>query len=283
MLRGVSDSPPVEPEPKGDPGADELPSISIVTPCLNAVGTIEEALASVREQAYPRLEHVVVDGGSTDGTVDLLRGADGVRFVSEPDGGRADAVNKGVAMSTGEVIGWLNADDRYEPGALLAVGSALSSEPGAMWATGYCRIIGADGEEIRTPITAYKNFLLRHWSFPLYLTQNFVSDPSTFVRRAALEEAGPLDQRYLISHDYDVWLRIARRHPPIVMRRTLACFRMTEGTASMAGFERQFREHAELARVHGEGHPLPVAVNQGMSRLIVFVYRVLRSVRRLRD
>ena len=257
----------------------ELPSISIVTPCLNAAGTIEEALASVREQRYTRLEHVVVDGGSTDGTVELLRRAEGVRFISEPDRGRADAVNKGVAMSTGEVIGWLNADDRYEDGALLAVGQALAADASAMWATGYCRIIGADGREIRAAITAYKNFLLRRWSYPLYLTQNFVSDPATFVRRSALEAAGPLDERYLISHDYDLWLRVGRRHAPLVLRRTLASFRMTEGTASMAGFERQFREHAEVARLHGDGQPLAVAVNQGMSRLIVFVYRVLRAVR----
>ena len=260
----------------------ELPSISIVTPCLNAAATIEEALASVRDQSYPRLEHVVVDGGSTDGTVELLRRAEGVRFISEPDSGRADAVNKGVAMSTGEVIGWLNADDRYEDGALLAVGQALAADASAMWVTGYCRIIAADGREIRAAITAYKNFLLRRWSYPLYLTQNFVSDPATFVRRTALEAAGPLDERYLISHDYDLWLRVGRRHAPLVLCRTLASFRMTEGTASMAGFERQFREHAEVARLHGDGHPLPVAVNQGMSRLIVLVYRVLRALRGLR-
>ena len=152
----------------------ELPSITIVTPCLNAAATIEEALASVRAQDYPRLEHVVVDGGSSDGTLELLERAEGVRLVSEPDRGRADAVNKGVAMSTGEVIGWLNADDRYEAGALLAVGRALAADPSAMWATGYCRIIGGGGQEIRAPVTAYKNFLLRRWSFPLYLTQNFV-------------------------------------------------------------------------------------------------------------
>lgn len=260
----------------------ELPSISIVTPCLNAVETIEEALASVRAQNYPRLEHVVVDGGSTDGTIELLRQAEGVRFVSEPDRGRAHAVNKGVAISEGEVIGWLNADDRYEEGALAAVGEALAADANTRWATGYCRIIDGEGAEIRRPITAYKNLLLRRWSLPLYLTQNFVADPATFVRRAALEDVGELDEQYAISHDYDLWLRVAARHPPLVLRRTLASFRMTEGTASMAGFERQFREHAEVARVHGEGHRLAVAVNQGMSRLIVFVYRLLRAVRRLR-
>lgn len=259
----------------------ELPSISIVTPCLNAAATIEEALASVTAQGYPRLEHLVVDGGSTDGTVELLERA-GVRFISEPDRGRAHAVNKGVAMSTGEVIGWLNADDRYEPGALRVVGEAFASDPRIAWVTGYCRIIDGDGTEIRAPITAYKNFLLRHWSFPLYLTQNFVADPATFVRRAALEEAGPLDERYAISHDYDLWLRVGARHEPVVLERTLSSFRMTEGTASMAGFERQFREHAEVARLHGSGRRLPVAVNEAMSRLIVLVYRALRVARRLR-
>ena len=260
----------------------ELPSITVVTACLNSAATIEEAIESVRSQGYPRLEHVVVDGGSTDGTLEILERAEGVRYVSEPDDGRVDAVNKGVAMATGDVIAWLNADDRYHPGALRAVGEAFTANPGAMWLTGYCDIVDADGEEIRHAVTAYKSWLLRHWSYPLYLTQNFVSDPATFVRREALDEAGPLDPRYRISHDYDLWLRVARRHEPIVLRRTLSSFRMTEGTQSMQGFELQFREHAEVARRHGEGHPLPVAVNHVMSRLIVLVYRALRALRNAR-
>jgi glycosyltransferase involved in cell wall biosynthesis len=257
----------------------QLPSITIVTPCLNAAGTLEECLRSVRDQGYPRLEHVVVDGGSSDGTLALLEAAGDLRYISEPDEGRPDAANKGVRMATGEVIGFLNADDRYEPGALRAVGEAFAHESGAMWATGYCRIIGDDGAEIREPITRYKNFLLRRFSFPLYLTQNFVSDPATFARRSALEEAGPLDSRYRISHDYDLWLRVARRHHPVVVRRTLSSFRMMEGTLSMTGFERQFREHEDCARRHGQGHRLPVLGNAVMSRLIVGVYRALRLIR----
>jgi glycosyltransferase involved in cell wall biosynthesis len=261
----------------------ELPSISVVTACLNAAGTIEEALASVRSQGYPSVEHIVVDGGSTDGTLAILESAEGVRWISEPDDGRVDAVNKGVAMATGEVIAWLNADDRYHPGALQAVGEAFAAQPGAMWVTGYCDIVDGDGAEIRRAVTAYKNWLLRHWSYPLYLTQNFVSDPATFVRRAALDEVGPLDPRYRISHDYDLWLRVGRGSDPVVLRRTLSSFRMTEGTQSMQGFERQFREHAKAARVHGAGHPLAVSVNRVTSRLIVLVYRALRQLRGLRS
>ncbi len=259
--------------------SSQLPSISIVTPCLNAAATIEEALESVRSQGYPSVEHLVIDGGSTDGTLEILERAEGVRHVSEPDGGRVEAVNKGVEMATGEVIGWLNADDRYEPGALLAVGEAFARSPQAPWATGYCRIIDGRGEEIRKGVTAYKNAFLRRFSYSLYLTQNFVSDPATFVRRDVLREAGPLDERYAISHDYDLWLRVARHGDPVVLRRYLSSFRMVEGTISMEGFERQFAEHAAVARRHGEGHRLAVAVNAVTSRLIVLVYRVLRRRR----
>ncbi len=210
----------------------QLPSISVITPCFNAANTIAETIESVRSQDYPGVEHIVVDGGSRDGTVAILESETGLRWISEPDRGRVDAANKGAGMATGDVVAWLNADDRYEPGALRAAGKALSGNPAAAWATGYCRIIGADGREIRSAIAAYKNVLLRHWSLPLYLTQNFVADPATFVRRSALEEVGLLDERYRESHDYDLWLRVARRFgPPLVLRRELACFRMAEGVA----------------------------------------------------
>jgi glycosyltransferase involved in cell wall biosynthesis len=260
----------------------ELPSISVITPCMNAASTLQETLDSVRDQGYPKVEHIVVDGGSTDGTVELLRSATGVRWVSEPDGGRVDAANKGVAMATGDVVAWLNADDRYEPGALPAVGAALARNPAAAWLTGYCYIVDDGGREIRKAVTAYKSLLLRRWSFGLYLTQNFVADPATFVRRSAVDAVGPLDPAYRTSHDYDLWLRVARRFgPPIVLRRPLASFRMAEGTLSMGGFEAQFAEHAEVARKHGDQHALAVAVNRAMSALIVLVYRALRLRRRL--
>ncbi len=259
--------------------APDLPTLTIITPCLNAAATLPETIQSVREQAYPGVEHIVVDGGSTDGTLEILRATDGLRWVSEPDRGLSHALNKGVAMASHEVIGELNADDVYEPGALAAVGEAMRHRPEAAWLTGYCRIVDAEGREIRKPVTAYKNALLRRYSLGLYLTHNFVSAPATFFRRGALQAAGGFDERYKISVDYDLQLRIARRADPIIVRRYLASFRMADGSLSMSGFRTQFREHAEQARRHGEGHRVAVAVNQVTSAGIVTVYEAMRRRR----
>ena len=257
-----------------------LPSITVVTPCLNAAATIEAALESVRSQGYPDVEHVVVDGGSTDGTVEILERAEGVRFISEPDRGLSDAMNKGIAMANNEAIGWLNADDRYEPGALLAAGRAFAEHPEAPWVTGRCRIVDGEGNEIRSWVSAYKRFFLKRYSHGLLLTHNFVQCPSTFIRAEALRQVGPLDERFRYSMDYDLWLRLAKLGDPVVLDADLASFTMAEGTLSMSGFEAQFREHAENARTHGDGHRAAVAVNAAMSRLIPLAYRAMRAVRR---
>jgi glycosyltransferase involved in cell wall biosynthesis len=258
-----------------------MPSPSLVTPCLNAEATLRQALASVREQtADLQVEHLVIDGGSTDGSLEILRSAPGVRSISEPDRGLSDAMNKGIRMATGDVVGWLNADDLYRPGALARVVEAFTARPGALWLTGACEIIDRDGHEIRRAVTAYKRLLLSHYSFPLFLTQNFIASPSTFVRRTAFDEVGMFDERFRYSMDYDMWLRLARREAPIVLGGdALASFRMAKGSLSMSGFERQFVEHAENAREHGEGHRLAVAANRVSSRAIVLAYRLLRTLR----
>ncbi len=259
-----------------------LPIITVVTPCLNAASTLSQTLASVREQDYPAVEHIVVDAGSTDGTLDILAAAPGISYTSEADRGLADGVNKGIRLSHGDIIGWLNADDLYLAGALDAVARAYKEHPDALWITGLCVIIGADGREIRRAATAYKNFFLRRYRYGLYLTQNFVSSPATFITRAGLEHAGEFDVDLRYSMDYDVWLRLAKLADPLIVDRPLAAFRMQEGTLSMSGFREAFAEHAKVARQHGAGHPVAVAVNSAMSRLIVVVYKVLALVRQAR-
>jgi GT2 family glycosyltransferase len=256
------------------------PLISVVTPCLNAAATIEQALASVRDQGLGDLvEHVVVDGGSTDGTVALLERAPGVRFTSEPDRGLSDAMNKGIAAARGEFIGWLNADDYYLPGALTRVRAALEAAPETTWVTAPCLIVDAQGTEIRHWVTSYKRWFLRRFSLRSLLVQNYVAAPATFARREAVLGAGGLDERFSHSMDYDLWLRLARQADPVVIDEPLTAFRMAGESLSMTGFETQFAEHARNAREHGAGHPVAVLANRIVSRLIVLVYRALRVLR----
>jgi len=113
--------------------------------------------------------------------------------------------------------------------------------------------------------------------------QNFVSCPSTFVLRSAFDQVGLLDERFRYSMDYDLWLRLGRLRPPVVIDAPLAGFRMAEGSLSMSGFESQFAEHAQNAREHGAGHPIAVAANRATSGLIVAIYRVMRRLRARRS
>jgi GT2 family glycosyltransferase len=253
-----------------------LPSITIITASYNAAATIEETLRSVEEQRYDgELEHLVIDGGSTDGTVKILERSR-LRYISEPDRGLTHAINKGIAMARNEVVGSLNADDTYLPGALQEVGEAFAAHSRSEWVTGRCPIIDGEGREIRSFVSAYKAFFLRHHSFSRHLVQNYISAPATFVRRSALEAVGGYDERFRYSADYDMWLKLGRRGDPVVLDRPLATFRMAGDTLSLTGFEEQFAEHVLNAREHGAGHPVAVALNRAASRAITLVYRAMR-------
>jgi GT2 family glycosyltransferase len=259
-----------------DADAASPPSITIITASYNAAGTLEATLRSVREQHYDgAVEHVVVDGGSTDGTVEILERS-GLRYVSEPDRGLTHAINKGIAMARHDIVGSLNADDTYVPGALERVGRAFAGHPGAEWVTGECPIVDGDGQEIRKLVSAYKNFFLRHHSFTLHLVQNYISAPATFVRRSALEAVGGYDERFRYSADYDMWLKLGRRGDPVVLGEPLATFQMAGETLSLTGFDQQFVEHTANAREHGSGHPLAVGLNVAASRAIILIYRLMR-------
>ncbi len=251
-----------------------LPSITIVTASLNSERTIEATLRSVREQDYGgELEHVVVDGGSTDGTLEIVRAA-GLRFLSEPDRGLTHALNKGIALARGEIVGSLNSDDTYLPGALQRVGAAFAAHPEVEWVTGRCPIVDEHGREIRRGVTRYKDAFLRRHSYARHLIHNYISAPATFARRSALQAVGGYDERFRYSADYDMWLKLGRRGDPLVLDPPpLATFRMAGESLSLTGFEQQFAEHVTNAREHGDGHPVAVGLNRVASRTIVLLYR----------
>lgn len=158
--------------------------ISIVTPSFNQAPFIERTIRSVLDQSHRDIEHIVIDGGSTDGTLEILqRCGKAVSWVSEKDRGQAHAINKGLRRCTGEVVAWLNSDDTYTPGALERVARHFTEHPDCRWVYGRCRIVDEHDREIRTLITRYKNLLLARYGFPKLLAENFISQPAVFWRR----------------------------------------------------------------------------------------------------
>jgi glycosyltransferase involved in cell wall biosynthesis len=229
------------------------PRITIVTPSFNQGPFIERTIRSVLDQGYPNIEYSIMDGGSTDGTMDILRKYEGrLTWVSEKDKGQADAINKGIARSTGDIIAYLNSDDVYEPGALHRVAEHFRGHRESMWLTGKCRIIDEQDREIRRPITVYKNFLLRHYSYSLLLVTNPVSQPATFWRRDAVKEFGLFDENEHLVMDYDYWLRIGKKYPLAVLNEYLAAFRVYAASKTSRSFLTTFKREMELARKYSD-------------------------------
>lgn len=227
--------------------------ISVITPSFQQGGFIERTIESVLSQRGDfQLEYLVVDGGSTDATLSVLRRYEGrLRWVSEPDRGQCDAINKGLRMTSGEVVAWLNSDDTYEPGALQAAVAALRG--GARWCHGECRIVDAHDREIRRGVTAYKNAQARRWSVRRLLGRNFISQPATFFRRDLVEAVGPLDEALHYAMDYDLWLRFARVAPPVFVPRPLAAFRWHGGSKTGARYRVGAWEAFRIAGRHARG------------------------------
>lgn len=183
------------------------PRVSIVTPSYNQGQFIEATIRSVLLQGYPDLEYIIIDGASTDGSVEIIRKYEPwlAAWVSEPDGGQANAINKGLDQSTGEILGWLNSDDMLLPGALRKVAEMNHQEPEAAAWVGGCYRIAPDGRILSEVIPRHLDRdSLADWAW-----QGFFYQPSCFFCAKARDEAGYLDEGLDVAFDLDWWLRLA--------------------------------------------------------------------------
>lgn len=225
-------------------GTPDPPLVSVVTPSLDQAQFLEETIRSVREQDYPALEHVVVDGGSTDRTLEILARHPHVRWVSEPDRGQADALAKGFRLASGSIFGWLNADDVYRPGAVSAAVDTLL-RTGAALAYGGYDVLREDGAVAFTIDPA-------PWDYATLLdAKNFVPQPSAFFTRAAYEAVGGVDPQYHYAMDYDLWVRIGARFPAAVVDGILSGFRFQPSSKSTTSEERFYPEARRISRRNG--------------------------------
>ena len=185
-----------------------LPRISIVTPSYNQAAFLEATIQSVLSQDYPNLEYFLIDGNSTDDSVAVIRryASRLTGWVSEPDRGQSDAINKGFARASGEILGWLNSDDRLEPGALRTVAEHALRYPEAGAFVGEGQIVDTKGK-----VTYYRKPVeLTFEAMCRWLEGGDFLQPSCFFRRSAWEAAGPLDENIHIALDVDLWLRMVR-------------------------------------------------------------------------
>lgn len=220
-----------------------LPKISIVIPSYNKVSFIEDTLQSIVDQKYPNLEVIIQDGGSTDGTLEVIKKyaskyPDVFNFVSKRDKGQVDAINKGLRKATGEIVSYINADDIYKQGAFLAVGRYFQKTPGVLWVTGYGDIIDGEGKVISSWVSKYKNKLLVTSDYRLLLMVNYVSQPATFLSRKAYRKYGPFTGTKNYVMEYDLWLKLGKVQMPGVIKRVLASFRLAEGSISTTAFKK---------------------------------------------
>lgn len=235
-----------------DPPESELtsppqPLISIITPSFNQGRWIEEAIRSVLEQDYTNFEHIIIDADSSDQTAEVVARYPHVRFVREPDLGQAHAINKGILLSRGDILAYLNSDDFYLPGAFQIAAKELASPEAALALVGGCDRTDSEGHVIGRLEPRLESLagLLEHWSWE---EKYCIPQPAVFLRRELLAEVGLFNIKYQYVMDYDMWVRVASRHKFKLVDDTLAAFRFHDDSKTVAQAEGMYVEHRVAAR-----------------------------------
>ena len=223
---------------------DDHPLVSIVTPSFNMAGFIEEAIQSVLGQDYPNIEYIVIDGGSTDGTLDILRKYAGrLRYVSEPDRGQTDAINKGFRLSRGRIFAFLCADDTYLTGAVGSAVRHMLEHPDHAGIYGEGYLIADNGKNLgRYPTKDFDPDLLQ--------SECFICQPAAFLWRQAFVDAGLMDVSLHCGLDYDLWIRLAKRHTLLKIDEYLANSRMHYGSKTLRQRADVFKASIDVLKAH---------------------------------
>lgn len=252
------------------------PRISIVTPSYNQGNFIEQTIRSVLLQNYPNLEYIIIDGGSTDETVDVIKryGKWINYWVSEPDKGQSHALQKGFNKATGEILAWMNSDDFYEKDALLKVGRAYMQQPFSFYC-GSCKMINENDaliQQLYTPKVSFAT-LIRYWK-PHFCPPQ----PSIFFSRHAFDHTGQFNVGLKYAMDYELWLKAVSKHKFTIVNEPLSYYRVHSAskTGSGNGLEKFIPEWKRVIHEHLKQRPAYVRLQFTIEEQLHFLYRRMK-------
>lgn len=254
-----------------------LPRISIITPSYNQAEFIEQTIKSVVGQKYPNLEYWIFDGGSTDGSVEIIKKyadkyPDIIKWVSRKDKGQVDALNKGLKKITGDIVAYINGDDYYLPNTFQTVVKYFKNNPKKSWLVGNCQV---SDKKLAWSFTVKHSIPLRLGKFWLYLF-NWINQPAVFLKRELVEEVGSFDQKLNYAFDYDYWLKCLKVvGSPGRIRRDMAMFRIHSQAKGSTSFVKQFKEDSKVVRKYTK-NPLWLGIHALNRGITILVYRLTK-------
>ncbi len=220
--------------------------ISIVTPSYNQGKFILDCINSVKNQNYDNIEHIIVDGGSTDSTLEILNKTDGIRWISEPDKGPANAINKGFKLATGEVLNWLNSDDYFEENVIGDIMNIFNSRPEVKIISGNINFVDENKNLIVE--TKSNEMILENL---IHKSADIIRQPSTFFDKDLFWKVGGINENYKCAFDYDLFIRLFKESEPLFLDKLIAYTRDYSTTISRKFVGKQGWEIIKVALKNG--------------------------------
>ncbi len=226
--------------------------ISIVIPNYNSGKYLAKSLDSILRQSYPDFEILVVDGGSIDNSLEVLRKyqeiCKSLYVISTKTEGAVDHINIGMQIAKGDIVAWLSADDTYEPGCFEAVAKCFFNRPRVQWMYGKVQIIDSGDKEVRGIITKAKEMLQPRYSYPALQCVSFISEPSVFMRTGFYYRIGEYNKDLPLTADYEYWLRAGMLSRPVFVNRYLANWRAHTGSTSVNNYKEQMLQAYQVQK-----------------------------------
>jgi glycosyltransferase involved in cell wall biosynthesis len=251
------------------------PLISIVIPSYNKVKYIQKTLDSIVNQNYKNIEVIIQDGGSTDGTLEVIKRFANkypkqIKLESKKDGGQLNAINMGLKKAKGDIVTYINADDIYENGAFESVVGYYLENPNALWFAGKSIVINDNDAEIAKFATIYKNFLLKLNSRTNLLIVNYLMQPSVFLTKTAIKKYGQFTGTKNFVMEYDMWLKIGKNQMPVVINKVLSKFRLEKDTKTSTMFDILLKEDEKIIKKY-TNNPLVIFAHKvnNLTRILI--------------